>query len=265
MNDLTLALVQTTLHWEDRTANLSDFDALLPAAQGADVVILPEMFTTGFSMAPERLWEAADGPTRDWLLAQARALDAAVTGSVIVRNSDGQYVNRLYWAQPDGTVLHYDKRHLFRMANEHQRYGAGRQREIVELNGWRVCPQVCYDLRFPVFLRNRWDRATERYDYDLLLFVANWPRPRRDAWRTLLRARAIENLACVAGVNRVGTDGNGIDYAGDSAVIDASGQLLAELGPSPATLTMTLSGGETRAWRERFPAYRDADEFELRP
>jgi predicted amidohydrolase len=169
------------------------------------------------------------------------------------------------WIRPDGTQAQYDKRHLFRMAKEHERYAGGNERLIVELNGWRICPQVCYDLRFPVWLRNRYDRVANRFDYDLLLFVANWPSARRHAWRTLLRARAIENLCYCAGVNRIGVDGNELHYAGDSAVLDFLGQPLVELGFQEQTVTLTLDPIALAAHRERFPAWMDADEFAITP
>jgi predicted amidohydrolase len=173
-------------------------------------------------------------------------------------------VNRLVWMRPDGSFEIYDKRHLFRMAREHERYAAGAQRLIVELKGWRICPLVCYDLRFPVWIRNRYDTTVAgRFDYDLVLFVANWPSARRYAWQTLLRARAIENLSYCIGVNRVGTDGNGLHYAGDSAVLDFLGQPVVELGASELTVTATLDAAALAAHRTRFPAWMDADRFEL--
>jgi predicted amidohydrolase len=225
--------------------------------------VLPETFTSGFSNEALAEAETMDGPTVAWLREQARMLGAVVTGSVQIREDEGVF-NRMLWATPEGTLAHYDKRHLFRMAREHERYAAGRKPITVELKGWRVRPLVCYDLRFPVFIRNRFDaEAPGRFDYDLLLFVANWPAARRHAWRTLLMARAIENLACVAAVNRVGTDGNDIAYAGDSAVHDATGQPLVELGPRQAVATVTLSGEHLAAHRERFPAQLDADRFTL--
>jgi predicted amidohydrolase len=165
---------------------------------------------------------------------------------------------------PHGTHAIYDKRHLFRMAKEHERYGGGDTRLIVEINGWRICPQVCYDLRFPVWLRNRYDREAKRFDYDLVFFVANWPSPRRHAWRTLLRARAIENLAYCIGVNRVGVDGNDLHYAGDSGAFDFLGQPLVELGAQEQVVTVALDAKALEAHRERFPAWMDADEFEIR-
>ena len=195
---------------------------------------------------------------------QAAALDAAVTGSVQLRDGDGVY-NRMLWATPDGALQHYDKRHLFRYANEHKRYAAGRERLTVEWKGWRINPQVCYDLRFPVFCRNRYD--VERpgdLDFDLQLFVANWPAARAYAWKTLLRARAIENLCFVVGVNRVGVDGNGIAYSGDSAALDCLGQPLSECTDAEQVTTTTLTAADLAAHRERFPAMLDADRFELR-
>jgi predicted amidohydrolase len=167
--------------------------------------------------------------------------------------------------RPDGSFEIYDKRHLFRMAGEHERYAGGARRLIVELNGWRICPMVCYDLRFPVWTRNRRDeRAAAGMDYDLILFVANWPAPRRQAWRTLLRARAIENLSYCLGVNRVGVDGNDLPYAGDSAVLDPLGEPLVDLGAQEQVVTVRLDPAVLLAHRERFPAWMDADAFDLR-
>ena len=263
-DDLRVSLIQAETVWHDPAANREMYGAAARTLAGTtDLIVLPETFTTGFSNDAVEQAETMDGSSVRWLQKLAAELDTVITGSLVIREGDAVF-NRLLWMRPDGSHAQYDKRHLFRMAGEHQCYSAGRERLLVELNGWRICPQVCYDLRFPVFLRNRWHPVSDHYDYDLLLFVANWPQPRREAWRTLLRARAIENLACVIGVNRAGSDGNGIDYAGDSAVVDAVGQTLAELGPTPAAVTVTLLARALNVWRERFPAYRDADEFELR-
>lgn len=264
MQDLRVSLIQGDTVWRDPAANRAMYaDMARPLAGRTDVVILPETFTSGFSN--EAIAEAEDmrGPTVAWIRALAAELGAAVTGSVQMRDGDGVY-NRLLWATPDGELRHYDKRHLFRMAGEHERYAAGRERLTVEWKGWRICPLVCYDLRFPVFCRNRFDAEAEgRFDYDLLLFVANWPAPRRIAWRTLLQARAIENLCYVAAVNRVGTDGNDIPYHGDSLATDFLGQCLVDLALQPAVVTTTLSAEALAKHRERFPAQRDADRFEL--
>lgn len=254
--DLNLALVQTTLAWHDRAANLSQFDSLLEEARGADLIILPEMFTTGFSMDCATLCEGEQGPTRQWLLRKAAALDAVVTGSVIIQAADGSHRNRLLWATPAGELLHYDKRHLFRMAGEHKHYAAGAERVVFEVNGWRVRPLICYDLRFPV-----WSRDGE--GTDVLLYVANWPGARRLHWNRLLPARAIENLCYVAAVNRVGNDGNGCVYTGDSQVLDYQGETLLCAGDADGVFSLRLSATELAAYRTRFPAHRDADCFQL--
>jgi omega-amidase len=265
MDDLRVSLVQADTIWHEPAANRAMYGELIaPLAGRTDLVLLPETFTSGFSNEALASAEDMDGPTVAWIRDQARQLDAVVTGSVQIRDGQGVY-NRLLWATPDGGLKHYDKRHLFRMAKEHERYAAGRERLTVELKGWRVCPLVCYDLRFPVFIRNRYGvEAPERFDYDLLLFVANWPSPRRYAWQTLLRARAIENLSYVAAVNRVGTDGNGHAYSGDSAALDFLGQPLLEFGAQPQVATTTLPAAALAAHRERFPAQLDADRFDLR-
>lgn len=260
MRPLRVTLVQQPLHWEDAQANRERFAVrLAPLAGTTDLVVLPEMFTTGFSMAPERLAESDDGATHEWLRSQARALDAAVTGSLIVRAGAGHY-NRLLFMKPDGTAERYDKRHLFRMAHEHERYAAGEQPLLVEWRGWRICPLVCYDLRFPV-----WSRRRPGLDYELLVYVANWPAARRGAWRALLPARAIENLSCVVAVNRIGADGQGIEYVGDSGAWNHLGEPLADLGSREAAHTVTLDGEALRAFRERFPAHLDSDRFAIEP
>ena len=260
MQALNVSLVQGATRWHDPAGNRDYYGALLAPLRGSDLILLPETFTSGFSNEAIHNAETMDGPTVAWLRAQARALDAAVCGSVQLRVEEKVY-NRLLFATPDGEVRQYDKRHLFRYAGEHERYAAGSARLVVEWRGWRICPLVCYDLRFPVYSRNR--HADGRFNYDLLLFVANWPTPRREPWRTLLRARAIENLCYCAGLNRVGTDGNGLGYSGDSAVIDFLGQALAELGAQEQTLTVALDATALAAHRERFPAWMDADDFRL--
>ena len=259
-----VSIAQQPLVWQDPAANRAHFARVLaPLAGATDLVVLPEMFTTGFTMKPQDQAEPGDGPTRAWLQEQAVALDAAVGGSVAVEEN-GRFYNRFMIATPGGLTYWYDKRHLFRMANEHERYADGKEKLIVELKGWRVCPMVCYDLRFPVWIRNRYGAsAPGRFDYDLFVIVANWPAPRRTAWRTLLRARAIENLCYAVGVNRVGRDGNGHDYAGDSAAIDFLGEALVDLGAQPQVVTTTLSGAALAGHRERFPAQLDADAFQL--
>lgn len=255
---LRVTLVQQPLAWQDPDENRRRFEGLLaPLAGRTDLVILPETFTTGFTMEVERAAETAGGPTVAWLLQLAERLGAAVTGSVITAD-EGRYYNRLLWAQPGGGLRHYDKRHLFRMGGEHEHFTPGRVAWTVEWRGFRICPLVCYDLRFPVFSRRR-----AELDYDLLLYVANWPAARAYAWRQLLIARAIENQAFVAGVNRIGQDGCGIEHRGDSQLCDSLGQPLAELAATPAVRTVELDLQALRAFRERFPAHLDADRFTL--
>ncbi len=262
MQDLRVSLVQGATRWHDPAGNRAYYGDLVAPLRGhTDLVVLPETFTSGFSNEAIHSAEGMDGPTPMWLREQARTLDAAVTGSVQLRTEQGVF-NRLFFATPDGELRHYDKRHLFRYANEHQRYAAGRDRLSVEWCGWRICPLVCYDLRFPVFSRNRYDVERKgELDYDLLIYVANWPSARAYAWKTLLRARAIENLCFVAAVNRVGTDGNGLHYAGDSAVIDFLGHPASEATDQEVVTTTTLLAAELAAHRERFPAMLDGDRF----
>jgi predicted amidohydrolase len=253
---LRVTLVQTELVWQDPPANRRNLAAHFRGLLGhTDLVVLPEMFSTGFSMDAEALAEEMDGPTVGWMREEAAALGCVITGSLIVRDG-GSYHNRLVWARPDGGVEHYDKRHLFRMAGEQQHYTAGARRLVVEIKGWRICPMVCYDLRFPV-----WSRS--RDDYDALLYVANWPQRRASAWATLLRARAIENLCYVVGVNRVGRDGNGATYAGDSVAIDFLGQPLTSEGGGDRVETAVLDLESLAGYRRSFPAQLDADRFEI--
>jgi len=255
--DLKVALVQTSLVWHDRQANLEHFALLLEPLADVDLVILPEMFTTGFSMASETLAESEAGPTSKWMLSQAKRLQAVVTGSIIVKAADGSHRNRLLWARPDGELLHYDKRHLFRMAGEHEHYSPGERQVQFELKGWRVRPLICYDLRFPV-----WSRDAQ--DTDLLLYTANWPGARRLHWNRLLPARAIENLCYVAAVNRIGTDGKGFAYTGDTQVLDFQGESLFSAGEADGVFEVSLSAAELAAYRTRFPANLDADTFDIR-
>ncbi|HEX7382010.1 MAG TPA: amidohydrolase [Nevskiaceae bacterium] len=262
MGDLKVSLVQGATRWHDPAGNREYYGALMaPLAGQTDLVVLPETFTSGFSNEAIHSAETMDGPSVAWMRQQAQALGAAVTGSMQLRVGAGVF-NRMLFVTPHGEVQHYDKRHLFRYADEHKRYAAGHDRLVVEWKGWKICPLVCYDLRFPVFARNRHD-AARGFDYDLLLFVANWPSARAYAWRTLLRARAIENLSYCAGVNRVGVDGNQLPYSGDSAVLDFLGQPMADLGAQDQTVTVTLAAARLAAFREHFPAWMDADGFEL--
>lgn len=262
MQDLTVTLIQQPLAWLDAEANRQHFaELMLPLAGKTDLFILPEMFNTGFSMDPAPVAEPMTGSTLQWLTEQAAQCDAAITSSFTVQEGDVFY-NRMVFMQPNGEYHCYDKRHLFRMGNEHHRYQGGNNRLIVDYLGWRICPMVCYDLRFPVWSRNGYNDG--KNDYDLLIFVANWPQPRRQHWLSLLRARAIENLSYVAGVNRLGRDGNGLDYSGDSILFDAWGDEVINAHSSASCFTQTLSYQALRKVRKQFPAHLDADDFELK-
>ena len=257
LESLRVSLVQTELAWQNPEANRAHFTALLQDLAGqTDLIVLPEMFTTGFMMTPETHAEVYGGATFTWLQTQAANLQAAICGSVATAVAE-QYTNRFIFVTPDGKVQFYDKRHLFRMGDEVNHYSAGLERKTFNYRGWRILPQVCYDLRFPVFMRNR-------NDYDLALVVANWPAVRRKPWRTLLQARAIENQSYIVGVNRVGTDGLGLAYSGDSLAVDFKGELLLDQAEGTAFVATTpLDLTVLRQFREQFPAWMDADEFEL--
>lgn len=255
MSTLKITLLQQPLVWCQGEANLRQFDALLPSITDRDLIVLPEMFTTGFAMDAG---ESAlpEQQVIDWLHTWAVKTNALVGGSVALKTAEGA-VNRFLLVEPGGKVHGYDKRHLFRMAGEHQHYQAGKQRTIFEWRGWRILPQICYDLRFPV-----WSRYQQ--DYDLALYVANWPAARSMHWQTLLAARAIENQIYVAGCNRVGEDGNGLNYSGESLIISPQGERLAsaEAGQA-ARLDAELSLETLQTYRNAFPAWRDADGFQL--
>jgi omega-amidase len=255
--DLRVTIVQSELHWQDAEANRTMFaEKLAATAPVTDLIVLPEMFTTGFTMEAHALAEQPEGETLQWMREQANTYDAVITGSIIVEEN-GQYFNRLLWVRPDGSYEYYNKKHLFRMAKEHHTYKAGDKKLRVELKGWQICPLVCYDLRFPVWSRNTGNR------YDLLLYVANWPKVRSLAWRTLLQARAIENIAYTIGVNRIGTDGNNYPYSGDSVIIHPKGHKLLETTEQEGIHTITLNKRDLIDFREIFPAHLDADDFEL--
>ena len=255
MQDLSVTLIQCELAWEQPRDNRQQIGSIIAGlAQATDLILLPEMFTTGFSMNALANAEPPGGDTEQWLRELAVRHDCALAGSIAVKADHGVY-NRMLFATPAG-VQHYDKRHLFRMAGEHNRYLPGTERVVVGWRGWRILLQVCYDLRFPVFSRNR-------EDYDLALYVANWPSARRQHWRQLLVARAIENLACVAGVNRIGSDARGLDYSGDSLAIAADGTVLCDMANENGAARVVLSGAALQTYREVFPCQLDADSFQL--
>jgi predicted amidohydrolase len=258
MQDLTISLVQTNLYWQDAQANLGMLEEKIWNLSGkTDLIILPEMFTTGFSMDAPVLAEPMNLTTFKWMKQMAGQTGAVITGSYIV-NVNGDFFNRLIWMRPDGSYSHYDKRHLFRMADEHKVYTAGNKRIICDIKGWKIAPFICYDLRFPV-----WTRNSKAEMFDLMLFVANWPEKRAHMWNTLLQARAIENLSYVIGVNRVGEDGKQIHYSGDSAIINPKGETIYHLHETEAIHTELLSYEMLYKYRKSFPAYLDADNFEI--
>jgi omega-amidase len=263
MQDLKITLVQSDLHWEDIEANLAMFEEKIwQIGNTTDVIVLPEMFTTGFTMGASKLAEHMNMRTFKWMKQMADQTGALILGSYIVTVHD-RFYNRLLWMEPGGQFKTYDKRHLFRMANEHKTYTPGESMLIGTWKGWRICPLVCYDLRFPVWSRNIWDLHAKRLSYDVAVYVANWPTARIDAWNTLLRARAIENLSYVVGVNRIGQDGNGIEHNGNSSVISPKGESIYTNEGMDSSRTIELSANSLHAFRDRFPAYMDADEFTI--
>lgn len=264
MQDLKVTLIQSPMHWQNVDANLAMFEEKIwQINEQTDIIVLPEMFTTGFSMESEKLAEPMNFKAFKWMKQMAAQTKSVVVGSVIIKE-DGKHFNRLIWMQPDGNFKTYDKRHLFRMANEHDHFTGGDQKLIVEWKGWRICPMICYDLRFPVWSRNTYISDLHRMNYDLLLFVANWPAARVTAWDVLLKGRAVENLCYTIGLNRIGTDGNDIEYNGHSAAIDFKGQELLQLDVRETINTITLSGADLSRYCKKFPAHLDADKFNLR-
>ncbi len=255
MNNLRITTIQSALHWENVDANLEAFDLKLRTLDPTDLIILPETFTTGFSMNAEQIAEPMDGKAMQWLAKQAAEHQAVVTGSFIAKDG-GKFYNRLIWMRPDSSYEIYDKHHLFTLAGEHKVYTPGEKKLIVELNGWKICPMVCYDLRFPAWARNM-------EDYDLLFYVANWPETRAFHWKSLLIARAIENQCYLAGVNRVGTDENGLVYSGDSTVIDYNGRNYFELTGEEGVFTSELDYDELHKFRSKLNFLADRDNVVL--
>jgi predicted amidohydrolase len=259
--DLTVSLIQTPLHWEDKAANLQMLEEKISSIEKTELVVLPEMFSTGFSMQPELLAETMHGYTVQWMRRMAVERKIILTGSIIIEE-EGQYFNRLVWMLPNAQYGHYDKRHLFAYAGEDKHYSAGSKRLVASVKGFRIHLQVCYDLRFPVWARQQ-KQDNNDAEYDVLIYVANWPERRSNAWRTLLQARAIENQCYVIGVNRVGEDGNGIYHSGNSMVVDAMGEVLFEQAHEPAIHTITLSKDALNDVRNRLPFLKDRDSFRI--
>ena len=253
MQDLTLTVIQTKLYWEDKHANLTMLDHKIDSIkEPTDLIFLPEMFTTGFTMEAQGLAESMEGPSILWMQKKSAEKNSDLVGSLIISEND-KYFNRLLWVKPDGKIYSYDKRHLFRMAGEDKVYTAGNKKLTVELNGWKIRPFICYDLRFPVWTRNYGN------EYHAAVFIANWPEKRSFHWKTLLTARAIENQAYVIGVNRVGKDGKGISHSGDSSIFDAVGNILFQQAEMESVYTIKLTLSSLEEYRQSFPAWMDSD------
>jgi omega-amidase len=272
MSTLTITTIQADLLWEDKTANLRRLEEKIDGiGVHTELVVLPEMFSTGFSMRPEALAERMDGPTVDWMRKTAARKKIILTGSIIIED-EGHYFNRLLWMLPNGQYGYYDKRHRFAYAGENEHYTAGHKRLVASVKGWKLLLLVCYDLRFPVWSRQN-PQATqlpdppqaEELEYDLIVYVANWPERRSHAWKTLLQARAIENQSYVIGVNRVGEDGNQIAHSGDTMIIDPLGETLYHAAPKEEIFTLTLKKEQLETVRQRFPFWKDADHFNIEP
>jgi omega-amidase len=260
-SNLTITLVQTKLHWEDKPANLRMFEEKIRAIkEHTEIVVLPEMFSTGFSMQPEKLGEKMDGHTIQWMKEISIAKKIILTGSLIIEE-DGKFFNRLVWVLPTGQIGCYDKRHLFAYAGEDKYYTPGRKRVIASVKGWRINLLICYDLRFPVWARQQ--LQDNKCEFDLMIYTANWPDRRRHAWKTLLQARAIENQCYVVGVNRVGHDGNNNYHTGDSLVADPLGEVLYQKENDEDVFTITLKKDHLESIREKLPFWKDGDDFTI--
>lgn len=261
MQDLTIALVQCDLVWENKQANLQHISDLIDPLKNLDLIVLPEMFPTAFSMKPELFAEEMNGESFSWMKNKAAELNSAIAGSMMI-TENGKFYNRFFFIQPDGKYVSYDKRHPFRMGGEHDHFQYGTENVIFEYKGWKIKPLICYDLRFPVWAKNNYKNGT--YDYDILLTVANWPEVRSQVWKTFLSSRAIENQSYSIGVNRIGADGNGLVHSGDSNVCDAKGiALLPERPHQEFVEVITLSYNELYDFREKFTVGLDWDEFDV--
>ena len=254
MENLKVTLIQPDIIWENSQANLHKYSEIISTIESTDVIILPEMFTTGFSMNPKNLREPINGISVDWMKKIAGEKNAAVVGSLIIEENS-RIFNRAFWVFPDGKIEYYDKRHLYTMGEEHLHYSAGNEKLIVNYKGWKFCPLICYDLRFPV-----WSRNLE--NYDVLIYMANWPSARHHVWKNLLVARAIENQSYCFGVNRTGTDGTGLKYSGDSAMISPKG-FSTFLGEKEKVQTFEISYSELHNFRKTFPLLNDGDDFQV--
>ncbi len=256
MQDLKVTIIQSDLFWESPEKNLNAFSEKIDTIdESTDLIVLPEMFTTAFTMNAQKLAETDKGRALEWMISKAKDKHADLIGSLIIKEEES-YFNRLYWVKSDGKIEFYDKRHLFRMAGEHKIYSAGKNKLISTIKGWRILPLVCYDLRFPV-----WSRGQN--DFDMIIYIANWPGRRSSHWRLLLKARAVENQAYVIGVNRIGSDGLAIKYRGDSAIIDPLGNIIKQGAHKEFIHTETLSFKKLDEYRNKFPVWKDSDTFKI--
>ena len=264
MQDLKISLIQSNLVWENTNENLKNFDVKLsPLKNNTDLIVLPEMFNTGFSMNPKKCAESINGQTMQWLKAKAKELNASIIGSILIGNNNNYY-NRLIVMYADGIFEQYDKRHLFRLSEEHNLYTKGKKKIIADIKGWKICPLICYDLRFPVWSKNTYNEKNG-YEYDCLIYIANWPHSRNFAWNSLLKARAIENQAYVIGVNRIGADGNSTPHSGCSMVIDYKGNPTFEFPENKEFVeTISISKNNLRDFRNQFTIGLDWDNFEIK-
>jgi omega-amidase len=252
---MNITLIQSNLFWENIDNNLKMFEEKIIGIKNTDLIILPEMFSTGFSMNVEFLAEPMEGKTVKWMLKMANKMNCVIAGSIIIKEENLNY-NRFIWADPNGSIQYYDKKHLFTMANEDQSFSPGNKKIIIEYKGWKICPFICYDLRFPI-----WNRNLE--DYDIAIYVANWPERRSYHWKSLLIARAIENQCYVLAVNRVGIDGKGLNYSGDSTVIDPSGEIIYQKNDEETIYQYTLDKNFITSIRNNLPFLKDRDQLSL--
>jgi omega-amidase len=258
---LHITLLQANLFWQNEAANLNLFSTQLQniKANQTDIIVLPEMFTSAFTMDAETCYQTMQGKAINWMKQISGDKKAAVCGSLIIKENE-KFFNRFVWVQPDGTMHTYDKHHLFRLSNEHKTYTAGTNRIIIQYKDWNICPLICYDIRFPVWCRQQsYNADTFLGEYDILLIVANWPERRNLAWKTLLQARAIENQCFVIATNRVGEDGNGIYHSGDSSIINAMGEILQQVSHDEKIIQQTIEADELIKYRRTYQFWKDAD------
>jgi predicted amidohydrolase len=264
MEDLHITLIQSGIHWHKIEANLASFEEKIWKAKPSDIILLPEMFNTGFSMEARPFAERMNGKTFKWMRNMATQSQSVIIGSYLIHDG-GDYYNRLFYMSPSGDFSYYDKRHLFRMTHENENFTPGKTPTIYNVKGWSINSMICYDLRFPVWSRNRFDKENNSFLYDVLIYIANWPAARIKAWDILLQARAVENMCYVAGLNRIGIDGIGISYNGHSNIIGPKGNTFEEAREDAFIKRYTLSAADLISYRKKFPSHMDFDSFELKP